>query len=321
LIYYLLDMTHKVISLSFQMLDLRDSVSSELCEYTIKSFKDDYMKKPWYTRAFNASVMVGRSICLYTSMISRSLQKSDLIVDPLKYDHDTHVWKPNTKGLYVVVHGLLGTPKLSALSIANYIETHYKDEYDIIVPIVPHKGNCTLEEASNPILNIIVDFIDKNPTKPIHLIGSSNGGRIVAYLEVLLRSLRPSAKIKITGVGGVYYGSNALCYLKATGLARCILHEDIIRSLTTGSDNAISLINSMQTSSTDYRTYEFYATANDWYIPNFDSCYPSLPINTNVTYHPPITGVDHVLLGHYLAKDIIENSVIWMNENNMEPFN
>lgn len=300
------------------MLDLRDSTSSELCEYTMASIKNEYMKKPWYTRLGNASMMVGRSICLYTSMIPRIFDNSNLIADPSKYDNQTHNWKDNTKGLYVVVHGLLGTPKLSALSIAKYLDTHYKDEYDIIVPIVTHKGNCTLESASNPILNMIIDFIDKNPSKPIHLIGSSNGGRIVAYLEVLLRSLRPFAKIRVTGVGGVYYGSNAIYYLKFIGLAQCVLHKDIIDSLTTGSDNAISLINSMQMQQTVRRTYEFYATANDWYIPNFDSCYPMMTGITDVEYHPPNTGIDHVLLGHYLAKDIIERSVKWMNDNSSE---
>lgn len=300
------------------MLELRDSVSSELYEYTVTSFKNDYMKKPWYTRFGNASMMVGRSIYLYTSMIPRLFETSNLIVDPSKYDKNTFQWKDVTKGLYVVVHGLLGTPKLSALSIAKYLDTSYKDEYDIIVPVVPHKGNCTLELASNPILNMIIDFIDKNPSKPIHLIGSSNGGRIVAYLEVVLRSLRPFARIKVTGIGGVYYGSNAIHYLKSIGLAQCVLHEDIINSLTTGSDNAISLINSMQMQQTVRRTYEFYATANDWYIPNFDSCYPIITGITNVEYHPPNTGVDHVLLGHYLARDIIERSVKWMNDNESE---
>lgn len=303
------------------MLDLRDSTSSDLCEYTMISIKNNYMNLPWYTRFANASVMVGRSVCLYTSMIPRLFTSSDLITDPIKYDKQNYVWKDSTKGLYVVIHGLLGTPKLSALSIAKYLNIHHKDEYDIIVPIVPHKGNCTLDDASGHILNMILDFIDKNPTKPIHLIGSSNGGRIVSYLEIKLRSLRPFARIRITGVGGVYYGSNAIYYLKSIGLAQCVLHKDIIDSLTTGSDNAILLINSMQmqqSALTIKRTYEFYATANDWYIPNFDSCYPIMLGITDVKYHLPVTGVDHVLLGHYLAKNIIEQSVKWMNNNNSD---
>lgn len=297
------------------MFKLDDSTNSNLCEYTDTSFKNDYMNLPYYIRVYNASTMVLRSIYLYSCLIPRIFSFSKFIIDPKKYDNQIHEWKAETKGLYVIVHGLLGTPKLSALSIANYLNDNYKNEYDIIVPIVPYKGNCTLENASNPILKIILDFIEKNPSKPVHLIGSSNGGRIVSYLEIKLRVLKPFAKVRITGIGGVYYGSNSLHYLKSIGIANCILHEDIINSLTTGSDNAISLINSMQLNNSVKRSYEFYATANDWYIPNFDSCYPMITGTHDIKYHKPFTGIDHVLLGHYLAKDIIENSVIWMNDN------
>lgn len=298
---------------------LRESFNSDLCEYTHSSIKNNYMNKPWYTRFTNATAMIGRSIYLYTSMIPRICQHSNFIFDPLKCKNtsDSWNWNNNTSGLYVIVHGLLGTPKLSALSIAKYIDTHYTNKYDIIVPVVPHKGNCSLEEASNPILNIILDFIDKNPNKPIHLIGSSNGGRIVAHLEISLRSLRPNSRVRVTGVGGVYYGSNSLYYLRLIGLAQLILHKDIIKNLTTGSDHSTQLINSMQFDQSIKRSYEFYATANDWYIPNFDSCYPVLHNTIDVKYHEPVTGVDHVLLGHYLAPHIIEDSVKWM-ENNAE---
>lgn len=296
------------------MLHLRDSTSSELCEYTMVSLKNDYMKQPWYTLFYNELSMVTRSLYLYTLMIPRLITNYDLIIDPLKYDKQIYKWNNNTKGLYVIVHGLLGTPNLSSLSIAKYLDSHYKNKYDIIVPIVPHKGNCTLENASANILNMILDFIDKNPTKPIHLIGSSNGGRIVSYLEVKLRLLRPITKIRITGVGGVYHGSNSMCYLKATGFAECIFHKDIIDCLTTSSEKSRLLIDSMQMQETVKRTYEFYATANDWYIPNFDSCYPIISGIGDVKYHQPLTGIDHVLLGHYLAENIIEQSVKWMNE-------
>jgi len=231
---------------------------------------------------------------------------------------DNYCWKDNTVGLYVVVHGLMGTPKFSALSIANYIHEHYPNEYEILVPIVPHKGNCSLDEAVKPILNMVIEYIKRNPGKPIHLIGSSNGGRIVAKIELELRRSNPETLIKVTGVGGVYYGSNAMAYLKSMGLASRILHPDVITSLTTGSDQAISLIDDMQISNgfnAFNRYYEFYGTANDWYIPNIDSCFPNLDSTHNVVYHPLITGVDHVLLGHFIADKIIEDSVIWMKND------
>ena len=61
------------------------------------------------------------------------------------------------------------------------------------------------------------------------------------------------------------------------------------------------------------RSYEFYGTVNDWYIPNFDSCYPIIDPNVNnVVYYTPVTGIDHVFLGHFLAQQIADKSNIWM---------
>ena len=285
-------------------------------EYTLISIKNNYNNLHFCTRTYNTLKMICNSLYLYPYLLPRIFTNSHLIIDPLKLK--SYNWKDKTKGLYVIIHGLLGTPKLSALTIAKYIDDNYHDEFDIIVP---HKGNCTLEQAGNPILDIIVDFINKHPTKPIHLIGSSNGSRIVSYLEIVLRTLRPNTKIKITSIGGVYYGSDALYYLKFFKIANCVLHENIISSLTTGSNESINLINSMQLNTNISRTYEFYATANDWYIPNFNSCYPILNGINDVTYHEPITGIDHVFLGHYLTKRIVDMSVIWMYDNNTDFFN
>lgn len=282
--------------------------------YIVSDFKIEYMNTPWYVRLTNAIVMIFRTIFMYLYLIPRLFIKSDLIIDPLTLYMPK--WKCQTRGLYVIVHGLKGSPNFSSLTIGKYIDQHYKDQYDIIIPIVPNGGNCELEKAGEPILNLVIDFIDKNPSKPIHLIGSSNGARIVTFIETMLRKFK-NTNIRVTSIGGVYYGSDNIALLKSTRFANCILHDDILNSLTTGSNKAIKLINSMQMQHSSKRSYEFYATANDWYIPNFDSCYPTVYGINDITYHPLVTGVDHTLLGHHLAQNIIERSVKWMNFHQM----
>jgi hypothetical protein len=60
------------------------------------------------------------------------------------------------------------------------------------------------------------------------------------------------------------------------------------------------------------RIYEFYGTGNDWYIPNINSCFPKIESGDSmiVIYHPLITGIDHVGIGHHLAKKIIDESIL-----------
>lgn len=235
-------------------------------------------------------------------------------------------WKNHSNGLIVVIHGLLGSPKTLGYEIAKKISSHdYSNNIDIILPVIPSSGNCALDISSKPLYKVILDYIIKNPSKPIHLIACSNGCRIASWIEYELRYNNNSsdANIKLTCIAGAFGGSVIID--KFNWFLQPILDDNIINDLLTNSETNLNLIKNINTKlKSGTRFYEFYGTANDWYIPNFNDCFPNMNennLNNNnfqVIYHDLKYGYDHVSLGWYLIDEIIYNSIQWINKyNNM----
>jgi hypothetical protein len=188
------------------------------------------------------------------------------------------------------------------------------------LPVIPFNGNCSLEQASMPLYGLLLDYFQKNPSKSIHLIACSNGCRIASWIECELRNI--IVNIRITCIAGAFGGS--IIIDKFNLPLSTILHNDIIRDLTTNSDTNNKLKENMNLElENGSRFYEFYGTANDWYIPNFNGCFPYIEQNNNiinknfkVVYHDLKYGYDHVSLGWYLSDEIITNSIGWFKFNN-----
>lgn len=116
--------------------------------------------------------------------------------------------KERSDGLYVFVHGLCGVP---------FCWEHYrrvikqiKPQAHCFIPDVWKVGNCPLEESAAPILAAVNHYAKKFPGKPINLVGLSNGGRIVGWLE---RSLQlEGTPIKVVSIAGVHFGTKVIGY-------------------------------------------------------------------------------------------------------------
>jgi hypothetical protein len=176
------------------------------------------------------------------------------------------------------------------------------------VPYVPHRGNCSLKEAAEPILAMVEDYIEKNPGKPVILIGTSNGGRIAAYIETKLRHL--NVAIRVAGIAGAFFGSTQMNLLKTLGIAPLFLKSVVIEELEAASLTARQLIEEMRRPVVvGKRSYEFYATANDLYIPNFSFCFPKL---AGAKYHL-LKGYDHVSLAGRVCRQELKRSFAWMD--------
>jgi hypothetical protein len=221
-------------------------------------------------------------------------------------------WNPDNRGLFVVLHGLKGSPVYAAVTYQEKIHKLHGNKYEVRVPFVPKKGNCSLTEAADPILAIVLDYIEQNPGKPICLIGTSNGARIAAYIETRLRHL--NVNIRVTGIAGVFYGSSSMNTIASLNIAQLVLHPSVIADLMVGSDTSKSLIEAMQAPlETGTRTYEFYATVNDAYIPNFSSCFPVVP-NAKYNLH---SGQDHKSLQVAVRDEELQRAFVWMDS--MQP--
>ena len=217
-------------------------------------------------------------------------------------------WKTNSKGLYVLIHGLNGQPSIWNGHIAELEKMHHTD---LFVPCVPHKGNCSLEEAAIPILNQLLDFIQQHPDKPICLIGVSNGARLALWLEVQLRKKASHTAIKISNIAGVHLGSSRMNFVASYRCTRWWFRykPQTLEELAFNSPKAKQLINAVREPFEGTRDYEFFASTEDFHIPETDSSLPNLDKGEK---HHLISGYAHSGIVGGVKKRQLESCHEWM---------
>lgn len=135
-------------------------------------------------------------------------------IDQLPWNKQETV-KTNNDALFVCVHGLRISPYMWKRYLSKIADSH-PNAY-CIAPHVPFKGECSLEVSANPILEVVQNYADSHPGKPIILIGASNGSRIAMYIENNLSlnatNESPPRKILIASVAGVHNGTKQINFL------------------------------------------------------------------------------------------------------------
>lgn len=218
-------------------------------------------------------------------------------------------WKTNSEGLIVCVHGLNGHPS----SWNPHINEIKKNKnIDLFVPFVPEKGQCPLEEAADPILKLVLDYIKVHPLKPICLIGVSNGGRIATYIDVKLRQKMIKTAVKVSTIAAVHFGSIAINYLERFGLASLVLRKAVREELAHGSQKALSILNELikPLPSGVIRDYEFYASTEDSRVP-LPSSLPVLKLNEKLRV---IHAHGHNSIVKAIHKEQVASCIDWMNK-------
>lgn len=202
-------------------------------------------------------------------------------------------WKKASKGLYVFIHGLYCHPLIWK---SHLLELERYPQFDIFAPYVPYTGLCKLEEAAQPILHQILDYLKIHPQRPICLIGFSNGSRIATWLEIQLRHLVRGTAVKVSTIAGVHFGSSLVNRLERYGLARWILHRVIRQELAFGCQKAQDLLKDvLQKCPEDTeRSYDFFATTEDFIVPSLNTSLPRLGLGE----------------GHYVVSGFGHNSVV-----------
>lgn len=130
------------------------------------------------------------------------------------YSKESFPWNKNegdSEGLFLFIHGLKQNPLMWQ---------EYMDEvkasslsHHCAAPEVIKGGNCSLEEASEPLIEIIKDYIQKHPGKPIHIIGTSNGGRLAQNLESRLPELmEEGTPLAVVSIAGLHYGTQIVTH-------------------------------------------------------------------------------------------------------------
>ncbi|MBA3238512.1 MAG: hypothetical protein H0T62_09240 [Parachlamydiaceae bacterium] len=96
-------------------------------------------------------------------------------------------WKSTdteSNGLFLNGHGLRGNPKDWQL-YSEKIEEKIPGGHHVS-PKVVNGGNCELEVSADPYLEICEKYLSQFPGRPITLTGTSNGSRIMQYIETHL---------------------------------------------------------------------------------------------------------------------------------------
>ena len=217
-------------------------------------------------------------------------------------------WNPKSQGLFVLVHGLRNDPAAwySQLSL---LSSHR--EIDVFAPVITKRGLCSLDQATNPLLPVLNDYVKKHPTNPICLLGTSNGGRIITKLEIELRHISPSNPVRVSSVAGAHYGSSRMNLLNQLGLAKWFYRNELRQELRYSSDKAKELLTHIKSPlkpNCAQRSYEFYATTEDISIPDLDSTLPNLGIGEQCHM---LHGVGHSSIVSAVAERQISSCLEW----------
>ena len=278
------------------------------------NYESEYNKKSSGEKILNVCKTIYNSAIFGLNIIPNLFYTDKYVISPNPNNpnmaYEPIEFKTNSKGLIVAIHGLLGSPRSFGYEIGKKISKYNLDDIDYISPIVPYRGNCALEISSKPIYDLILQWIKINPSKPIHIISCSNGCRIASFIETNLRNL--DLDIKLTCVVGAFDGSINIDNFG--NLLGFILDKNLLDEMKTNSavNNKLKeKINSEIEIGT--RHYEFYGTANDSYIPNFNGCFPIIEEKKNLTviYHDLKIGYGHVSLPWYLLDEILISSYTW----------
>lgn len=185
-------------------------------------------------------------------------------------------WESDSQGLVVLLHGLRNAPA-AWYSQTGILQHHEK--IDIFAPTVPKRGMCSLEEAATPILPTLLDYIQKNPGKPLCILGVSNGSRIATWLEIKLRDSASQTPVMVSTIAGVHLGSRRMNLLERLGLAKWFYPTALREELTYGSDKARELLGQLSSPlpvGCAARNYEFFASTEDISVPDLDSSLPTI---------------------------------------------
>ena len=279
--------------------------SSNHSTYVHQDIEVKYLKKPLLERVWNIVRAIFNGIVFFFSMIPRAFSYSNQ--NSSIPQNSGNVWKEDNKGLFVIIHGLYDSTRFAGGTYFEQIKND-RQEYEVRLPKITSKGNCSLEKAAEPVLSMILDYISENPGKPINLIGHSNGGRIAVYIEEKLRGKNVS--IRVTGVAGVFFGSSAMDFLSKNTMTSYVLDQELITELKVASEEGKRIALAMgQEPLLGKRYYELYATPNDQCIPNFSSCFPKV---SNAKYHL-VPGYGHASLWTAIRDKELKRAYEWMD--------
>ncbi len=212
-----------------------------------------------------------------------------------------------SKGLQVFVTGLFGNP----VGWNSYICDVKKENKGthLLVPEIPNGGNCCLEDAARPILQPILDYHKKFPQAPISLIGFSNGGRIVGWLEK--QPELKDAKIQVISIAGAHYGSSLEKIFPKKYFDWKNIHQALRNELGFESSIGKTILETWKTQGLAQERI-FYASTEDTRL--FQPAY-SLPIIGQYDHHNLVHAQSHLSILSAVQDEVLRQSRDFIQRN------
>lgn len=229
---------------------------------------------------------------------------------------------PKAEALCVFIHGMKGRPCIFDPYYDAYKE-HFSDQITFFQPYVKNRGDCSLEEAVEPLFQEIHQWALVNPG-PILLNGISNGARIIgATIARLKLDAKIPNEIYVSCIAGPFLGTKivdqpdwpTMLRKPWESIIKMLYCDAVYRELSWNSQaaqRAINRLRSVNTMHYDDVHFNFYSTVPDLMIQSFTSGCPKL--DKNVRYHLTATE-GHNSVVDAVRETIFENSLLFLESH------
>jgi hypothetical protein len=239
-------------------------------------------------------------------------------IKPPQFDDKTEIGRTNAKGLIVLFHGLNGQPTLWNTHLDSLKE--YLD-VDSITLGVPEEGVCSLEDGRfESLLERIIDWTKRNPLKPIAFFGQSNGSRVAAYFETLMRQHAPQTPVHVSLTGAVLFGSVMVSKTAIDVLADLKSSYNVYKDLSFGSEVAKQLLQAVREPLKEGvapRHYVMYAPYHDHLVHSTGSALPIInpaKQTSKTEQHYIVYNYGHNAIPLGVREKQIHKCIKWMNQ-------
>lgn len=193
---------------------------------------------------------------------------------------DTLTIHEDSEGLVVFIHGLNSRPQQWWSYIEPFRETF--PSHTLYTPAVLERGQISLHEAAQPVIDSIRTYADTHPTNRIVIIGTSNGARIGHHV---VNRLPITNNILLISIAGALRGSQTMSLANYLGISTLMGYRPVIqRELSFESPEALRLLEDSHERAEDGNThYAYFGTASDHLL--IDRTAPHFPLPRSLHVH------------------------------------
>lgn len=240
-----------------------------------------------------------------TSQTSSLFQKSKIDSSQLSFIRI----KENGQCLFLFLHGLNSSAKRWKKYLEDLDANHPNVNY--YAPAITKKGNCSLREAAQPLLQFLNEYTENN-SHPICIVGTSNGARLGAYLE--LKQEKKNLRIRTVTISGVHLGTRWMSILAFTGIGKRLgFDNEIINDLSYLNERTVERAIKWQESclrTNGRHSHAFYSLSTDERVWPWQSGMVRLDKATYRIFH----GETHSSLANAIRQEVIAGNLTWAFE-------